>query len=433
MVSTPRTESPQTPQTRSTDSTPPTAVPASKHDLWSFPNYRLLWTGTLLTQTGSWMQQVAQGWLVLQLTNSPLALGMVGFVRGMPTLLLSLPGGVLVDRFDRRKLLVSLQFISAVLAAILALLVGSGHIQYWQLLLLVFLTGSVSAVIGPARQALVPATVDRAHIASAVAVNSAGQNSTRIVGPWLSGLLAAVNLAICFWAQTVALVGALWMTWRMKLPPAENTTRGSMVRNLAEGLAYIRQDATLTALLILAAVPALFAMPYFQFIPIFARDILHTGPEGLGVLLTFNGIGALMGSLAGATAGRFRRVGFLMLAMLFLYALTIIGFALSTSFALSAFMLWGCGFSSCIYMALNNTLLHLYSSDAMRGRVMSAYMLTWGFAPLGGLPLGALATQIGTPFAVVTGGAISALCVILVSLWSSEMRTLQPHGKTDEA
>jgi len=347
----------------------------------AFRDYRLLWTSNVMTQTGQWMQQVATGWLMLELTNSPTWLGLVGFARGIPMLLMSLPAGVLADRIDRRKLLVTSQIAAALLATILAVLVATDLVRPWHVLVLAFFSGSAMSFIFPTRQALVSTLVPRERMANAVALNSAGQNSTRVFGPSLAGILiGAVGTAICFAIQAVGLIGAAIMSIRLHVPSREEhpgRVKASARENLVEGLRYIAANPRLKGLIGLAAIPTVLALPYMQMLPVIARDELGTGSAGLGLLMTASGVGALAGSLAVAALGnRMREFGSLQIITAALFGIMVALFAFSPWMPLSLLLVALTSGVSSIYMSLNNTVLQMSVSDEFRGRVLSVYLMT---------------------------------------------------------
>jgi MFS family permease len=384
---------------------------------FSSPAYRYLWIGSVITMSGQMMQMVAQGWLVYQLTDSPTWLGIASFARGLPMLVLALPGGVLVDRLERRRLLISMQALAAALAVLLAVLIVTGLIEAWHVVAIGLVSGCVMVLIFPARQALLPSTVERRQLGGAVALASAGQNAGRVVGPSLAGvLISALGVSACFFLQAAGFVVALLCTAKLRPQPvAGQTRRSSAAQNLLEGLRYIRGDRTVFALMSFAAVPCFLAMPYQQLLPIFARDILHAGPEGLGMLMAATGIGSVLGSI-GIAIFPIRRQGIALCVSLVIFCGLLAVFAISTSLALSVAIMGLLGVAQAVYMATNNTLLHLAVPDALRGRVMSASMTTWGLMPLGALPQGALADLFGAPIVLAVAGLSCCAFVALLAV-----------------
>ena len=386
--------------------------------------YRYLFVGTMLTMSGYFMQQVAQGWLVYDLTGSPTWLGIVSFAGGIPMLVLSLPAGVVVDRLDRRIVLLAAQGLTALVTVILAVLIATGLVQAWHVAAIAFLSGSFFVLINPARQALLPAAVARHQLGAAIALMSAGTNAGRVIGPSLAGLLvAAFGAATAFGVQAVGSVLALVCAARLARRPARHARRRSALQNLLEGLRYAWRDPTVLALLGLQAIPAMLIMPYVQLMPVFARDVLHAGPEGLGTLMTAMGIGSILGSL-GIVLFPPRRQGLALVVSLAVFALLLVAFAASTSLPLSIALMALIGVAQAIYLALNNALVQLATPDALQGRVMSIYLMTWGLLPLGSLPQGVLADWLGAPAVVAGAGLLGALIVLLMAVRSPTLRHL---------
>jgi MFS family permease len=393
-----------------------------------YPNYRYLWQGSLATSTGHWMQQVAMGWLALTLTNSAAWVGIVGFTRGIPMLLFSLVGGILADRLDRQRLLVSLQGVAGLLAALLTVAIMTNQLSIWLLVAFSFLSGTAMSIIFPTRQALMPSLVEREDLPNAVAINSATMNAARILGPSAAGfLLGALGPAGCFGLQAVGFVWALIMSARLRLPAAlqPRKNRQSPLQSLAEGFTYIRRDPVILALLNLAAVPTIFAMPYSQMLPVMARDVLGAGPEGLGALLAAVGGGALVGSLVVAYLGDIPRKGTWLLVAAAAFGLLLCLFSTARSLPVAMVLLGIAGVAQAVYMALNSTLLQTLVPDEFRGRVMSVYMLTWGLMPLGTLPSGVIAEHFGAPVAIGLGGVICAFFSAIVAVRRPVLREIE--------
>ena len=386
--------------------------------------YRYLFAGTMLTMSGYFMQQVAQGWLVYELTGSPTWLGIVSFAGGIPMLVLSLPAGVLVDRLDRRTVLIAAQGLTALVTVVLALLIATDLVRPWHVAAIAFLSGAFFVVINPTRQALLPTAVARHELGSAIALMSAGTNSGRVVGPSLAGLLVAgFGAATAFGVQAAASILALACAYMLAPRPARHARRSSAVQNLLEGLRYVRQDPTVLALMCLQAIPAFLIMPYIQLMPVFARDVLHAGPEGLGTLMTVMGVGSVLGSV-GIVVFPPRREGLALVVSLAVFALLLVAFAGSTSLPLSIGLMGLIGVAQAIYLAINNTLVQVATPDALQGRVMSIYMMTWGLLPLGSLPQGVLADWLGAPAVVAGAGVLGALIVVVMAVRSPTLRHL---------
>jgi MFS family permease len=364
------------------------------------------------------MQTTAQGWLVLELTDSPALLGLVGAIAQSPALVLSLVAGVLADRVDRLRLLVATQAAGGLLALALAILVTTGRVEYWHVGLIALLAGSASALGLPAFQAIVSTLVPREAIGNAVALNSAQFNLGRIVGPTAAGVvIAAGGLAVAFWANSLAffVVCGVLLSIR-RLSPAEMVrAEASLWSNLVDGIQLVQRDRTVRLLLGLAAVPALFVLNYLVLMPVYARDVLGVGAGGLGLLTAAVGIGALSGALSVAIlrpAGGSVRLA---LAGLTAASLSVVVFAVSRWLPLSLVALAVLGASQVAYYATTNTLLQVLVPARLRGRVMSLYMLTsLGVIPFGNLLAGLVAERFGATLALAGGGLLTLAAVALV-------------------
>lgn len=388
-------------------------------------DYCFLFVGSTLTMASFYMQQIAQGWLIYDLTNSSTWLGIVSFARGIPMLVLALPGGVVVDRFDRRLVLLTAQGLTALVAVVLAGLIATGLVDPWHVAITSFLSGCLFVLVAPARQALVPSTVRRDLLSGAIALMSAGQNGGRVVGPAIAGLLiAGFGAAAAFAVQAVGFGLALASVSRLPpQPPAGHIRQQSALQNLIEGLVYVWNDSTVLALFALQAIPAFLIMPYTQLLPIFARDFFLAGPEGLGTLMMAQGIGSLLGSF-GVVLLPTRRQGWALFASLGVFGLLLVALAYSTSLTLAVGMMTMIGVVQAVYLATNTTLIQVAVPDALRGRVMSIYLTTWGLMPLGALPQGVLADHFGAPIVVAVAGLLSVAVVVGMAVYSPKLRRL---------
>jgi MFS family permease len=390
-----------------------------------YPTYRRLWLGMLAASSGQWMQQVGLGWLALSLTDSPFFVGMVGFMAGLPFLVVPIPAGVLVDRFDRRRLLQICLAAAAALAIVMAVVIVGDWVRPWHLLLAAFLNGSFQAVMMPAQQSIVPGLVDRADLTNAIGLNSAGMNVTRSVGPFVAGgMIGLAGVGSSFVLQAVALCVAFWLVATIRLPERAARPAIAGLRGALEGIALIGRRPDLRALFFLACIPTLFVFPYISFLPVFARDILAIGPSGLGVLMATSGIGAVVGSLLTAARRDRDGAGRLLVVLTVVYGVWVVGMALSRSVYLTLPLLFLAGVFGSMYMSSNNALLQMRISDEVRGRVMSAYVLTWGLMPLGAMPMGLAADHFGTPAAVAGGAVLSSTLALALGWRSSVLRGL---------
>ena len=370
-------------------------------------DYRLLWMGTLFSSSGQWIQQVSIGWLTYQVTGSPFMLGAVNGMRSVPLLLLGPFGGVAADRLDRKRLMLTTQLFLMTVTAIFATIIFTGHAHVWNITAFALLTGVAWAFNMPVRQSIVPHLVPREDLMNAVALNSAGFNVTRIIGPSLAGLLiAGIGIAGNFYLQALAYVGVAAMVWQMNIPAIPSASRDvSVGRNLAEGARYVWRHPTLRTQMALALIPVVVAMPYVSLMPVFAKDVLDVGAGGFGMLMAAPGIGALAGTLTIASLGDVRRKGFLLFGSLLALGVMLVLFALSRSFPLSLALLVLVGAFQMTYMTTNQTVLQVSTPDEFRGRVMGIYMLNQGLLPLGSLFAGVVADLWSAPLAVTVMGA----------------------------
>ena len=378
-------------------------------------NFRLFWTGQLVSLVGTWMATIAQAWLVLKLTNNPFALGIVAAAQYTPVLLLGLLGGVLADAVPKRRTLVALQAAMCVIAFALAALVETGIVQVWMVIVLAAALGVANALEMPTRQAFVIEMVGRPDIANAVALNSAAFNGSRIIGPAIAGLLIAfVDLPTAFVLNGVsylAAIGALLAIDASSLHsrPRRHLERsvGAIGRQLGEGLRYVRQTpSVLLALTVLGGV-ATAGMNFQVLIPVMARDVLFVGADGFGFLMAAAGVGSLSAALAIAFGLRPTRE--LMLGGALGFGIAETAFALSRSFPLSELLMFAMGFGVIAIAATANTTIQLTVPDHLRGRVMSLYVTVFaGSTPIGGVIAGTIASAWGAPAALLFGGVVSA-------------------------
>ncbi len=382
-------------------------------------NYRLYFSGQLISLTGTWMQNVAQSWLVYQLTGSPLYLGIVSFSSSVPTLVLSLWAGVIIDRVPKRTLLLLTQTAEMLLAFILAADVFLGWVQAWHIVILALLLGAVTSFDAPARQAFVVEMVGRDDLMNAIALNSAIFNTGRVVGPTLAGItLALVGPAWCFLLNGLSFMAVIIGLWLMQVQPIIAAKRGvSPLVQVREGLGYIWHNQIVRTLMAVVAVSNIFAFGYSALLPAFAKDVLSQGPTGLGLLSASVGIGALTGALALASLADFRRRGLLLTAGNLMFPMMVILFAASRIFPISMLLLFLAGLGFMVQNATTNTLIQTTVPDELRGRVMSVYMLLFqGFFPFGSLLAGSVAQHFNVPIGAAFGASI-ALAFGLFWLW----------------
>jgi MFS family permease len=398
-----------------------------------YRNFFLFWSGAFLSNTGTWMQAVAQGWLVLQLSNSPFWLGVDAFMSTAPGLVFTLVGGVFADLIDRRKLLIYSQIVAGVTALTLGTLVVTGVVKIWMILGLSFVTGCCMTIAGPSYMALVFDLVEREDLANAIALNSTQFQLARALGPVAAGVgFKVFGLAGCFFANGISfaavVAGLAMVRYDQTLNPRKSnqeSARGRFFENLKEGFRYVAGTRRISMLLLICAVTSLFGAPYIAMAPVFARDVLHLGETGLALLMGMAGAGALFGALFLAYLGDFRRKGWFVLGGDLGFALCLIGFSLSTRVGASIVFLFALGFGIVCSVAVTNTLLQKLVSDEMRGRVMSMFMLSFiGAMPIGNLIAGAASHRFGAPHTLAAGGIIITIFVAIVTWRSPRLRAL---------
>jgi MFS family permease len=397
----------------------------------SHRNFRLFWTGAFLSNVGTWMQAVAQGWLVLQLTNSPFWLGLDAFMATAPGFVLTLLGGVFADRIDRRRLLLYTQVVAGLAALALAALVATSVVNRWMVLGFSFVTGCCMSLASPSYLAMTYDLVGREDVANAIAMNSTQFQLSRVVGPALAGVAFRVfGLAGCFFANGlsfIAVVAALGMVRMERRSDAalHPEKRRAIWRDLVEGLRYVRNRPRVSSLLLLAAVNSLFGAPYFSLVPIYARDIFHLGETGLALLMGTAGAGAFFAALLVAYLGDFRRKGWFVLGGAIIFGICITGFALSSRLMLSLMFLFGLGFALVCSIAITNTLLQKLVTDQMRGRVMSMFLLSFmGTMPIGNILAGTASNHFGPQYTLAVGGLVVTMAGIGVLIFNRRLREL---------
>ncbi|HKG47810.1 MAG TPA: MFS transporter [Pyrinomonadaceae bacterium] len=397
----------------------------------SHRNFRLFWIGAFLSNVGTWMQAVAQGWLVLQLTNSPFWLGLDAFMATAPGFVLTLLGGVFADRIDRRRLLLYTQVVAGLAALALAGLVATSVVNRWMVLGFSFVTGCCMSLASPSYLAMTYDLVGREDLANAIAMNSTQFQLSRVVGPALAGVAFRVfGLAGCFFANGIsfiAVVAALWMV-RMERNPnaaARSEKQRAIWRDLMEGLRYVRNRPRVSSLLLLSAVNSLFGAPYFSLVPIYARDIFHLGETGLALMMGTAGAGAFLGALLVAYLGDFRRKGWFVLGGAIMFGMCISGFAVASRLTLSLTFLFGLGFALVVSIAITNTLLQKLVTDQMRGRVMSMFLLSFiGTMPIGNILAGTASTHFGPQYTLAFGGFVVMMVATGVLIFNRRLREL---------
>lgn len=412
---------------------PPVRARGGMFRALSHRNYRRFWVGAFLSNVGTWMQAVAQGWLVLQLTNSAFWLGLDAFMATVPGFFLTLAGGVFADLVDRRRLLLYTQVVAGLAAFGLAILVWTNSVNVWMILGFSFITGCCMAIAGPSYQAMTFDLVGREDLANAVALNSSQFQLSRVVGPVFAGLgFKFFGLAGCFFANGVSFIAVVialnlvhFEEGKKNLSTHSVKDRRALWRDLIEGFRYVRNRPRVSSLLSISAVTSLFGAPYLTLVPIFTRDIFKLGESGLAWMMGIAGAGAFVGALLLAYLGDFQRKGWSVLGGAFSFGVCLIGFALSTTLAISLIFLFGVGFSVVTSVAVANTLLQKLVTDEMRGRVMSMFILSFvGTMPIGNLIAGVVSHHFGAPIALAAGGLAIMVYVTIVTIRNKRLREL---------
>lgn len=387
-------------------------------------NFRLFYSGQVVSLLGTWMQQVAMNWLVYRLTDSALMLGLVGFAAQFPVLLFAPFGGLWSDRFDKRRLLLASQSVCALQAVVLAVLTLSGRIEPWHLVALAALLGLVSALDAPTRQSFVVHMVeDRRDLPNAIALNSFSVNAARLLGPTLAGLMvSAVGEGLCFVLNAASYLAVLAGLYRMRVP-AITVPAGRGGSDLRAGFAYTFGHVPIRTLLSVIAAVAFCAVPYIVLMPVFAREVFHGDARTLGWLMGFAGIGALIGTLRLAARSSARGVESVIAQCVLCAGIGLMAFAAIPQFWLAAACLVVAGFGIVSTVSASNVLIQSLVDDAYRGRVMSLFIMAFlGVTPLGNLALGALAEHYGVAVALFVGGSVVTVVGIGFALRLSRLK-----------
>ncbi|MEO8661009.1 MAG: MFS transporter [Bryobacteraceae bacterium] len=371
-------------------------------------DFRIMWFGACTSSIGTWMQKLAQSWLLFDITHSAFLLGLDAFLGEIPIFLFSLIGGVVADRMDRRKLLVASQVIQMTCAFSLTALAAFHMVQWWHILILSFFVGLAQAFGGPAYQALIPGLVQGEDLPNAIALNSIQFNLARIIGPALGGLaLTKLGAQWCFGlngASYIAVIISL-LSIRMKFVPRKTTE--SMTESMKQGISFIRNRTAMTALIVLAFSMTLLAMPMIVFLPVFARDVFHGGPDVYTMFLSISGVGSVCGALIVAAIGQRPHQGRDALLMLAGLSVLLVGFALSRNVNVSYALMLLAGMLLMGVFTLISSLVQLIATDEMRGRVMSVYNVAFrGGMPIGNLVAGSLIPLFTAPVVLAVNGVL---------------------------
>jgi MFS family permease len=390
-------------------------------------NFRLFWIGQTVSLIGTWMQQVGQGWLALQLSDSAFIVGLVSAAASLPVLLLSLYAGVLIDRLDKLRIVTVAQVLLSIEAGVLWWAVWSHHVDIPLLVALSAINGFISAVEIPARQSLIVELVNRDDIVEAVALNSGGFNLARIIGPSIAAaVIAGAGLAWCFGINALSYIAVIWCLVAIKLPKfVRSSETNAAFQDFRMGIEYIRSRRDVTALFGVIAVFSIFGFQFLTLMPVIARDVLHTDASGYGLLVTFVGIGAVLGTLGLAALGLRIGRGKLFTYSALSFASLLVMFSLVNDKEVAAGFLILIGFTMLINGALANGILQSAVPDELRGRVMAAYVFVYvGFMPIGSLIGGFLAHITGVQWAIGSGALIMVVYASIAFWKVPELRAV---------
>jgi MFS family permease len=381
----------------------------------------------LVSLIGTWIQAVAQSWLVFQLTNSAFLLGVVGFLSSVPVFVLSLFGGVLADRVNKRNILIFTQTAFMLLAFVLAVLTYLKLITTGQIMFIAVLNGVVMAFDAPSRQSVVVELVGKKHLSNAIALSSVAFNSSRIIGPAIAGLLVSyIGMSGCFFVNGISFFAVIIALLLIKIDNGKVPNKNKKAwHDLIEGVVFIKNNRLLLLLIMIVGVMSLFGVSYVILMPIFANQVLNVGVRGLGVLMSGVGFGALIGALMLARLGDFQHKGKFLVGSIFIFSFSLVVFSLSRNYIFSIIVLSFLGGSSVTAMALINTLLQTRVNDELRGRVMSMFMLTFaGIMPFGNLIAGSLSQIIGVSSAVLVSGIVCTAMFAIINFFYPDIRKI---------
>jgi MFS family permease len=381
-------------------------------------DYRLFWSAQCVSLIGRWMQSVAQAWLVLELTGSPLALGVVNALQFTPIMVLSFPAGAVADRFAKRPLIVTTQAIMMISALVLAGLAWTGHVQYWHVLVLAVATGMANALDMPTRQAFVIELVGRDDLMNAIALNSAVVNGARMVGPAVGGILIAhYGVAIAFFLNGVTYAPVIVALLAMAARGAPRPARGSLRGEIADGLRYAAGEPRIRLCLGLLLVVSVFALNHNVVVPLLAREALGAEVRGFGFLMSALGLGALLGAAGLAQFGRGRPPLAQIVVAGTLTCTAVLALSAVTHFWMAAGLLFVAGVGQIVFLSSSNTTLQVTTPDELRGRVMALYSLAFaGVTPIGAFLVGSVAEVLGARAACAVGGGLGLLAMLTLML-----------------
>ncbi|HEV8724921.1 MAG TPA: MFS transporter [Candidatus Binatia bacterium] len=373
-----------------------------------YPDYFWFWSSYFVSNVGSWMQGIAQGWLLFELTSSPFYLGLFSSLRMVMLLSFFILGGIMSDRIDRRKVMLAIQWISALTALGLAVLVSTDSIRVWHIFVLGAITSTSWAFEQPVRQALLPQLVKREDLVNALALNAVTWNGAGLLGPSLVGVLVPyIGIDGCFYVNVVSYLAVIGALLRMHVPALNHHTRSSVIQSLADAFGYVRREKIIATFLSVSAIFNIFGRSYITLLPVFAKDVLRLGASGFGFISAGPGLGTIIGSFTLASLGRVEAKRGRMVAILVLFSACLFAFAVSGDSRLAFGLLVVVGALSTVFETLLNTSIQLRVEEAFRGRVSGFYGLTGGgLRELGGMQAGFVAEWTGAPFAIAAGALV---------------------------
>ena len=380
-------------------------------------NFRLLFCGTSLSHVGDFIQAMAQSWLVWQMTKSPFLLGIVGFAQALPRLLLGVVGGAIVDRVERRRLLLCTQFLAMTQAFIFWAVVQFGWVEFWHVLLLVLFLGTVNSINQTARHSLINNIVPRADLMNAIALNSSLANLAKIIGPSLGGvLIGIIGIAGCLLVNAISFFAIIVTLWVMEIPSgkAKFDEEASFWHEVSQGYRFLRSERRLLSVILLTYGIAMVGTPYSRFLPVFATDVLHAGPTTFGLLLAAPAIGAVFAGLGIASLGRLRRRFHFVATAVMAFSISLMLFSFSRSIYLSMLFLIFVGASNIAFRAVANSIVQMETPPQYLGRMLSLFFMDKGLWSFGTLFIGSVAHVIGTPRAITVSGAFCAIAASIL-------------------
>jgi predicted MFS family arabinose efflux permease len=393
---------------------------------FAYRDFRIMWIGACTSSIGTLMQTFAQAWLVFQITNSSFMLGLDSFLGSVPIVLFSLVGGVFADRTERQKILLGSQFVQMACAFLLTGLFATGVVRIEHILILSFVAGTAQSFGGPAYSALIPTLVKSEDLPNAIALNSIQFNTARVLGPTVGGVtLGLLGAAWCFGLNGLSFVAVIISLLVIRPHFVPTKSRESVLTSMKEGFRFIIQQGTMEALIVLAFMMTLLAFPLIVFLPVFARDVFHGGPNLYTIFLVCSGIGSICGALTVAALGKHKHMGLLVLLMLLGLGVLIAAFALSRQFILSCVLIFIAGAMLLAVFTSIGSLVQLITPDNMRGRVLSVYNVAFrGGMPVGSLVVGALVKQYTAPVVIACNGVLLTLLALYFLLAHRKVATL---------